>query len=262
MLDEYWFGEVTRISPEAPVPVISVQRIEKREGAAANVANNVEAMGVEVRRVFGSGERIRKLRVVSKKQQMLRIDFDFPQEPITRLDLSGIDVVVFVDYGKGSLANVQSLIAQCRKEGKTVLVDPKGYDYERYRGADLVKPNLDEMRVMVGGWKDEQDLANKVEAIKEKADIRAILLTRASEGMTLYEDWSVRIYAEPRELVDVSGAGETAIAAFAVAVHDGHDFYQAAKYANKAAGVAVSRFGTAVVGRDEVFEALGTCQEG
>jgi rfaE bifunctional protein kinase chain/domain len=175
--------------------------------------------------------------------------------------LSGIDIVVFVDYGKGSLARVQDLIQQCKREGKTVLVDPKGYDYEKYRGADLVKPNLDEMKVMVGGWKDEEDLANKVQEIKRRAEIRAILLTRASEGMTLYEDWSTRIYAESRELVDVSGAGETAIAAFAVAVHEGHDFYQAAKYANKAAGIAVGRFGTAVVGRDEVFT-LGTCQEG
>lgn len=258
MRDVYWHGEVTRISPEAPVPVLLVTKVEEREGAAANVANNIRAMGVECMSNFGAQrDRIMKIRQVGKNQHMLRADFDHPQVPVQLADwaIDAADIVVFVDYGKGALSNVRDLIRRCKAAGKTVLVDPKGYDYERYQGADVVKPNLDEMRVMVGGWKDEQDLANKVEDIKEKAQIGSVLLTRGSQGMTLYSHWAYSVYAEAQEVVDVSGAGETALAAFAVALHRGSDLYGATKYANKAAGIAVRRFGTAVIREEEVFEA-------
>lgn len=255
MLDEYWYGEVTRISPEAPVPVLSVSRVETREGAASNVANNCRALGASVRAVFGGGERIRKIRAVSRNQQMVRLDFDYPQRPIQTLDLTVVKLVIFVDYGKGSLRDVRELIIKAKEAGATVLVDPKGYDYEKYRGADLVKPNLDEMKVMLGGWESEDDLASKAQKMRRETDIGAILLTRASDGMSLYYDrGSAHIQAEARGLVDVSGAGETAIAALGVALVEGHSLEKAVGYANKAAGIAVGRFGTTVVRREEVFE--------
>jgi rfaE bifunctional protein kinase chain/domain len=256
MVDEYWFGTVSRVSPEAPVPVLSIERVETREGAAANVANNCRALGAPVRAVFGGGDRIRKIRAVSRNQQMMRLDYDFPQIPIKGLDYSGVSLVVFVDYGKGSLRDVRELILKAKEAGVRVLVDPKGYDYEKYRGADLIKPNLDEMRVMVGGWEDEEDLANKVQELQERAEIGAVLLTRAADGMTLYAGWggtSLSVPARATGLVDVSGAGETALAAFAVALHEDCSLYAAMEYANKAAGIAVGRFGTTVVRREEVF---------
>lgn len=255
MLDCYWHGEVTRISPEAPVPVISVKRVEEREGAAANVAKNVKAMGVECRSEFGtSAKQVTKIRAMGKNQQMLRLDFDYPQSPIYSLNYSGCDLVIFVDYGKGTLENVQTLIRDAKKAGLTVLVDPKGYDYERYRGADVVKPNLDEMRAMVGGWKDEEDLFFKVDAIRKKAEIGSILLTRAAGGMSLYTDSdSTHIKAVATSVLDVTGAGETAIAALGVGLHQGLSLEQSSRFANKAAGIVVGRFGPSVATKEEVF---------
>jgi rfaE bifunctional protein kinase chain/domain len=160
-----------------------------------------------------------------------------------------VSVVIFVDYGKGTLANVQKLINQAKDAGCTVLVDPKGYDYSKYRGADVIKPNLDEMKVMVGGWKDEADLAVKVEKIRKDADIGAVLLTRASDGMTLYTQSGAKHFpAEAKEVVDVTGAGETAIAALGVGLHRGLSLEDSVALANKAAGIKVGMFGpTAVV---------------
>jgi D-glycero-beta-D-manno-heptose-7-phosphate kinase len=256
MRDIYWHGEVTRISPEAPVPVISVKRVEEREGAAANVAANVEALGVKCEPHFGGPMRqvIRKIRLMVKGRQEYRVDFDYPQHPIPRLDFSEAKVVIFVDYGKGTLGNVQSLIQEAKSAGATVLVDPKGYDYSKYRGADVVKPNLDEMKVMVGGWKDEHDLTLKAQDIRLKANIGALLLTRASEGMTLYtHKGAFHLPAEAKDVVDVTGAGETAIATLGVSLHNGYSLEESVKYANKAAGIVVGRFGPSVAKKEEVF---------
>lgn len=256
MVDRYWFGEVLRISPEAPIPVLRVSRVEEREGAAANVARNVRSLGAECVAEYGRGEgEVLKIRAIGRNQQMLRIDFDHPRVPITKgVDFRACDIVIFSDYGKGSLEHVQTLILRAKMAGKKVLVDPKGYDYERYRYADLVKPNLDEMRVMVGGWKDEADLTAKAQALRTKADIGALLLTRAGDGMTLYTDGCVKhIPAHAREVYDVTGAGDTAIATLAVALARGHGLEDAARYANKAAGIVVGRFGTATVTAEEVF---------
>jgi rfaE bifunctional protein kinase chain/domain len=250
MRDVYWHGEVTRISPEAPVPVISVKRVEEREGAAANVAANVRAMGVECEGCYGwSQNPIRKIRLMVKGRQEYRVDFDEPQSEIGEWALPDIQVFIFVDYGKGSLADVQRHIQRAKHFGKKVLVDPKGYDYAKYRGADVIKPNLDEMKVMVGGWKDEADLAVKVEKIRKDADIGAVLLTRASEGMTLYTQSGAKHFpAEAKEVVDVTGAGETAIAALGVGLHRGLSLEDSVALANKAAGIKVGMFGpTAVV---------------
>lgn len=256
MLDEYWTGDVSRISPEAPVPVLKVRSTERRQGAAANVAANVRAMGCECVTEFGANElQVLKIRAIGRHQQMLRLDFDHPQQPISpRVSFEPGAVVIFSDYGKGALEHIQCLILRAKIAGCTVLVDPKGYDYERYRYADVVKPNLDEMRVMVGGWRDEADLTAKAQELRRKADIRALLLTRAADGMTLYTDaGSHHIEATEREVYDVTGAGDTAIAALAVAISLGHSVHEAARYANKAAGVVVGKFGTAVATKEEVF---------
>jgi D-glycero-beta-D-manno-heptose-7-phosphate kinase len=255
MLDEYWFGDVSRISPEAPVPVLTVKRTEVREGAAANVARNVRALGSVCRTEFGAPEmQVRKIRPICRNHQMLRLDFDNPQTPVAKDIRFEAGIVIFSDYGKGALEHVQCLIVRAKMAGCTVLVDPKGYDYERYRYADVVKPNLDEMRVMVGGWRDEDDLTRKAQALRVKASIGAILLTRAAGGMTLYTDSGTdHIAAEEREVFDVTGAGDTAIAALACALSRGHDLHAAARYANKAAGIVVERFGTAVATEREVF---------
>lgn len=257
--DRYWHADVTRISPEAPVPVAKVIRTEEREGGAANVLNNVRAMGASAVGLFSrSPEPIVKIRVIGKAQQMVRIDFDQPQEPISEAEFATLmpdtSLVIFSDYGKGGLRNVDALIEIAKVAGKRVLVDPKGHDYTRYRNADVVKPNLDEMRELVGGWSTEEQLEQKAMRLRLDTHIKAILLTRAAAGMTLYTDGGAfSIPSAAKEVYDVSGAGDTAIAAFAVAMTMTNDWLTAAHYANKAAGIAVSRFGTAVVSKEEVF---------
>jgi len=257
MLDRYWFGDVSRISPEAPVPVVRMIREEERPGAAANVARNVEAMGGECVRVFGSGKPIEKLRLIARNQQVARVDFDHAQEPIEELPgVESCGVVVFSDYGKGSLAHVRDLIQTAKSAGATVLVDPKGHDYERYRGADVIKPNLNEMKELVGGWSNELQLTAKAQKLRLEAGIGAILLTRAADGMSLYDDAGMtHIEAVAQEVYDVSGAGDTAIAALAVALSRGYSLHAAAGFANRAAGIVVGRFGTAVATAEEVFGA-------
>jgi D-glycero-beta-D-manno-heptose-7-phosphate kinase len=257
MLDRYWFGDVSRISPEAPVPVVKMGREEKRPGAAANVAKNVEAMGGECVTVFGAGRPIEKLRVIAQSQQVVRVDFDYPQEPIESLPgIEECSIVVFSDYGKGSLSKIAKLIKLAKDAGATVLIDPKGHEYERYRGADVIKPNLHEMKELVGGWSSEDQLMDKAEKLRKEAGIGAILLTRSSDGMSLYTDDRVlQIPAVAQEVYDVSGAGDTAIAALAVSLSRGLSLGEAAMYANVASGIVVGRFGTAVATRQEVFGA-------
>lgn len=259
MIDRYYFCDVTRISPEGPVPVALVQRTEDREGGAANVANNVKAMGAASLSCFSpSAECVTKIRIIGRSQQLVRVDFDPPQEPLDAEDFSAqlrlAKYVIFSDYGKGSLANIQGLILKAKAAGKTVLVDPKGYNYKRYAGADVVKPNVDEMRELVGGWATEDELLAKARDLLRRAEIQAILLTRAAKGMTLFTmQGHTQIPAVAQEVYDVSGAGDTAIAAFAVALSRGHGFHIAASYANKAAGIVVGRFGTSVATEKEVF---------
>jgi D-glycero-beta-D-manno-heptose-7-phosphate kinase len=254
MLDRWQFGEVTRISPEAPCPVISIKREETRDGAAANVAANVRSLGVPCRTEYGDQENdIVKTRLMARGQQIMRVDNDYPQKPIMSLDLTSVRIVIFVDYGKGTLDYVGSLIKDAKAAGCTVLVDPKGYDYERYRGADVIKPNLDEMKVMVGGWKDEFDLREKAQALCRTAGISALLLTRAADGMSLYRESSATYMPSVAEqVVDVAGAGESAIAALGVGLHRGYSIEQATVFANTAAGIAVGKFGPSVVTQEEI----------
>lgn len=253
MIDRYLWGDVTRISPEAPVPVAKIYKIEERHGGAANVLANVEAMGSKAIGVFGTDQPpVVKIRVIGKNQQMLRIDFDCWQTPIQPTEIpKEPNIIILADYGKGTLSQIEQLMPLFNG---TILVDPKGFNYERYRGAHLIKPNLDEMKELVGGWLTEAQLVEKAQNLRAELGLKGILLTRASAGMTLFmEDEVENITATPQEVFDVSGAGDTAIAAFACALDRRYDWYAAAKCANKAAGIAVQHFGTYVVSEKEVF---------
>lgn len=259
MADVYWRGDVKRISPEAPVTIVSVSEKERRDGAAANVANNIEALGVPCERIFGGGERIQKIRLLAKSQHVVRIDFDHQQTPIPadaiyEDALGRCDILVLVDYAKGSLACVQTLIAKAREMKRQVFVDPRGHDFDRYRGATLLKPNREEMKELVGGWSSQDELDFKARQFLLQSGIESILLTQAAEGMTLYtRQDTLHVKAENTEIVDVSGAGEAALSGYTAAIAKGYKPVEAVKYANKAAAIACSRFGTAVVSEDEVF---------
>ncbi len=281
MLDRYWFGEVSRISPEAPVPVVKVERVEERPGGAANVARNAAALGAKVSllSVVGadeagqtlsrllSGDGIEtslhedaqlsttvKLRVVGRQQQLLRIDFEtWPAHEVLRAKLAEFeqrlgecDVVILSDYGKGGLTHIAQMISLARARGKPVLVDPKGEDYARYAGATLLTPNRTELRQVVGRWGSEAELAEKVGRLRIELGLEALLVTRSEEGMTLFrEQGSVHEPAQTREVYDVSGAGDTVIATLAVMLGCGLDLALAMKIANRAAGVVVGKLGTA-----------------
>ncbi len=289
MLDRYWFGDVARISPEAPVPVVKVSRSEDRIGGAGNVARNAAALGGQVTllSVVGADEVGRtlaqriaaeafaarlhedadyqttlKLRVIGRQQQLLRIDFEAPpkQEVLAAKlkDYESLvgdcDVVVLSDYGKGGLAHVAGMIELARRHRKPVLVDPKGEDYERYRGATLLTPNRSEFREVAGGWRNEQELALKAEALRERLALEALLITRSEEGMTLFrEEQAFHEPAVAREVYDVSGAGDTVIAVLASALAAGADYHEAVILANRAAGIVVGKLGTAVVSPAELF---------
>ena len=292
MLDRYWYGEVSRISPEAPVPVVLVNetREELRLGGAGNVARNCKALGAEVRllSVIGKDEAGRqiaklakregldarlhadgklrttqKLRVVGpRRHQLLRIDFETPPSTEVlaskladfREALADCDVVLLSDYGKGGLTHIGTMIREGRKAKKLVLVDPKGDDYERYRGASVITPNLAELREVVGTWRDEKDLAARAERLRTKLGLDALLLTRGDEGMTLFRARrSVRVRAEKHEVSDVTGAGDTVIATLAVMLAAGESLESAMRIANRAGGVKVTKFGTAVVTTAEIF---------
>lgn len=289
MLDRYWFGEVSRISPEAPVPVVKVDRVEERPGGAANVARNAAALNARVSllSVVGRDEAGRclrrllksdrvaaslhedrsvattvKLRVIGRQQQLLRADFEtMPSHEVlaTKLQdfqrlLKHCDVVVLSDYGKGGLAHIARMIALARRHNKPVLVDPKGEDYSRYRGATLVTPNRAELRAVVGGWSSEAALTAKTQNLRKKLGLGAVLVTRSEEGMTLFRRGSrLHVPAQAREVYDVSGAGDTVIATIAVMLAAGQDIESAVRIANRAAGIVVGKFGTAVVQPDELF---------
>lgn len=289
MLDRYWFGDASRVSPEAPVPVVLVEREEARPGGAANVARNCVALGAVTRllSVIGDdadGRRLAelvdaagveasfhtdatmpttvKLRVIARQQQLLRIDFETP--PSSEVLASTLaefeqalplcDAVILSDYGKGGLAHIERMIELARGAGRPVLVDPKGDDYTRYRGASVVTPNRAELREVVGTWTDEADLARRVEGLRAALDFGALLVTRSEHGMSLFRaEGAVHIPAQTREVYDVSGAGDTVIAALGVMIAAGVGLEDAMHIANRAAGIVVGKLGTAVATREELF---------
>lgn len=267
MIDRYWFGTVTRVSPEAPVAVLPHERDEDRQGGAANVAANVRALsGEHPHELFSESfyspwdsDRVIKLRLVARTQQLMRVDFDRPQEPVNLKDLADLAalcrIAVISDYAKGSIPDPQAAIAACRSAGAQVLVDPKGADASVYAGAFVIKPNHHEMQALVGRWDNEADLEARAHELCVTYGIGAVLMTRGDKGMSLFHGGTAaHIAGRSLELCDVSGAGDTAIAALAVALDEGRPLEEAAVFANAAAGVAVTKFGTAVVKRSEVRE--------
>jgi rfaE bifunctional protein kinase chain/domain len=294
MLDRYWFGDVSRISPEAPVPVVHVKRTEERPGGAANVARNVSALDgqASLLAVVGddeagsllegllAAEKVNaslhrdaslsttvKLRVIGQQQQLLRIDFErAPSHEVlaAKLDeferrVDQADAVILSDYGKGGLAHVEKMIELARAHGKPVLVDPKGHDYLRYRGATLLTPNRGEFREVAGRWSDEADFARRAQKLRAELDLEALIVTRSEEGMSLFT--AAESYHEAtraREVFDVSGAGDTVIGVLALMVAAGSDLHAAMRVANHAAGIVVGKLGTAVVHRDELAASLAS----
>jgi rfaE bifunctional protein kinase chain/domain len=283
MLDRYWFGDVERISPEAPVPVVKIARTEERPGGAANVARNAAALGAQATllSVIGDdeagtalarlleGEHVNtsflrdpalpttvKLRVIGRQQQLLRIDFETtPSHEVLTAKLADFerlmgnaDLVILSDYGKGGLTHIATMIERARAAGKRVLVDPKGEDFTRYRGATMLTPNRGEFRQVAGRWKSEAELSAKAEALRRDLALEALLVTRSEEGMSLYTAAGALTFpAQAREVYDVSGAGDTVIATLGVLLAAGASMADAVRIANQAAGVVVGKLGTAVV---------------
>jgi len=291
MLDRYWFGAVERISPEAPVPIVRVnsKKDEERLGGAANVAWNVRALGTHaslltaigdddhgrrlesllvasgVESVFKRDPRLTtivKLRVIGRSQQLLRLDFE--NEPdhevledmleLYERSLQVSNVVLFSDYGKGGLTHIPRMIQLARDAGKPVLIDPKGNDYGRYRGASVITPNRAELAQVIGAWSSEAELHQRAQSLREQHALGALLLTRSEEGMSLFDaQGHVRIEANAREVFDVTGAGDTVIATLAAMLASGMSLRDAMPIANRAGGIVVGKFGTASVSYEELF---------
>lgn len=289
MLDRYWHGAVERISPEAPVPVVKVAREEERVGGAANVAYNVSSVGAQASflGVVGDdepGHRLEallretgihthlkrdaglrttvKLRVIGRQQQLLRMDFENePDHEVLALQtetfgalLPRHGAVLFSDYGKGGLAHIPKMIEAARAARTPVLIDPKGDDYTRYRGATVITPNRAELQEVVGRWHGEDDLRAKAQGLRASLGLDALLVTRSEEGMTLYDAaGELHVKAQAREVFDVTGAGDTVIATLAAMVGAGLPLREAVPIANRAGGIVVGKFGTATVSYEELF---------
>ena len=292
MLDRYWFGDVSRISPEAPVPVVKVERLEERPGGAANVARNAAALGAQTALISVVGEddagralqrllqeggiaahlqvdaeidTTVKLRVIGRQQQLLRIDFETtPSHEVLRAKLAEFerqlahcDIVVLSDYGKGGLTHIGEMIRLARAAAKPVLVDPKGDDWGKYAGATVMTPNRAELAGVVGRWHSETDMLQKAEKLRGELGLDALLVTRSEEGMSLLTDGHTYHQAAlAREVYVVSGAGDTVIATLAVMLAAGAEWAEAIRVANVAAGIVVGKLGTAVVSREEIAGAL------
>lgn len=289
MLDRYWSGDVNRISPEAPVPIVKINKMDERLGGAANVAKNLSDLGakVSILTVIGSDDGGRKicdllqaanveqlihidedvettvkLRILGQ-QQLLRVDFESqPNHEILlslikefKLRVSSFDGVVISDYGKGGLSHVNQMIRIANEFGIKVFVDPKGADYSKYSGASIITPNRAELKQVVGSWIDENDLTNKATQLIENLRLNALLLTRSEEGMTLYQlgKQPLHIHTKAQEVFDVSGAGDTVIATFALMDLAGASLEQCAILANEAAGEVVKKMGTATISIGELL---------
>jgi len=290
MLDRYWFGDVQRISPEAPVPVIGVRDSDERAGGAANVASNIAALGAhcELVAVVGDDEAavklesllttqgvvphlVRdaahvttvKLRLIARNQQLMRADFE--QEPdhdfleqtleILTARLGEADVLLLSDYGKGALRHAERMIEAGRERGIPVLVDPKGRDFTRYRGASLITPNRHEFEDVVGNCRSLDEMAERAAVLLRQVGIEHLLVTLSEKGMALFNTDGLVLHqpARAREVYDVSGAGDTVIGTLAAMLGAGADYATALHVANTAAGIVVGKLGTATVTADEIL---------
>jgi D-beta-D-heptose 7-phosphate kinase/D-beta-D-heptose 1-phosphate adenosyltransferase len=292
MLDEYWFGDTARISPEAPVPVVRARSAEQRPGGAANVALNVAALGARsvLAAVVGQDERgerlthaleqrgvrcslvrsadlptIHKLRVLARSQQLLRIDAEQSlhscAEEFGKLFakcLPEANVVILSDYAKGTLSRAADLVAAARSAGVRVFIDPKGADYRGYRGAFALTPNRSEFELIVGRCADEADLLRKGDALRAELELQILLVKRGEQGMTLFEQGAepLTLPTQAREVFDVTGAGDTVVALFGAGVAAGLSPADAAALANLGAGIVVGKIGVATASRSELLHAL------
>lgn len=293
MLDRYWHGPTSRISPEAPVPVVRIEDIEDRPGGAGNVALNVASLAgrslllaltgddhdadklrqcleprqVDCRLVAVPGSRtVTKHRIVSRHQQLIRLDFEdgfggFDGAGLAapfQQALDGADVVILSDYGKGTLRDAPGLIAAARAAGKIVLVDPKGSDFSRYKNASVITPNLAEFEAVVGPCASEAELETKGEVLRRELHLDALLVTRSEQGMTLLvkDQPPLHLPTRTREVFDVTGAGDTVIAVLATALAAGEGWPAATALANIAAGIVVGKLGTATVSVEELQAAM------
>jgi D-beta-D-heptose 7-phosphate kinase/D-beta-D-heptose 1-phosphate adenosyltransferase len=291
MLDEYWFGDTARISPEAPVAVVRTRAAEQRPGGAANVALNLAALGADTALVaiVGDDERgrllsrlleergvrcdlvrsaslptVHKLRVLARNQQLIRLDAEQPLDPcapelggLFTKALAAAHAVVLSDYAKGTLSRAADLIAACRTANVPAFVDPKGTDFVRYRGAFALTPNRAEFEAVVGPCQTEAELLRKGAQLRSELELRALLVTRGEHGMTLFTaDEPLTLPAQAREVFDVTGAGDTVIASLAAGVAAGLEVDAAAALANLAAGIVVGKIGAATASRSELQRAL------
>jgi rfaE bifunctional protein kinase chain/domain len=291
MLDRYWFGNVDRISPEAPVPIAKISKIEDRPGGAANVARNIASLGgnVTLLSVVGEDEpalvlekllvteqvntvfkkdstisTIVKLRVIAKNQQLIRIDFE--EKPSHEILAEVLDnfaeiidqyqVVILSDYGKGGLSHTSKMIEIAKAHDKIVLVDPKGSDYSKYQNATMITPNRSEMRDATGNWNNEQELLNKATELKQQLNLDYLLVTRSEEGMTLFADQAYNYPTFAQEVFDVSGAGDTVIGTLGLMLANNASIREAVEVANFAAGIVVAKLGTATVKKEELIKHL------
>jgi len=292
MLDRYLFGSTGRISPEAPVPVVHVRETDNRPGGAANVAVNLASLGVSTCLLGVVGEdmageslesilgqrgivckfarakdrpTITKTRVQSRGQQLIRLDEEnamaLPGDAMTRMlreSLDGAGAVVLSDYGKGALSDVRGLIKACREAGIPALVDPKGTDFSKYRGASLITPNQSEFEAVAGVCATDEELVRRAAELIDELDLDALLITRSEKGMLLQEAGAEPLFlsTQAREVYDVTGAGDTVIGTLAGALASGQDLASAAALANLAAGLVVRKIGVASVTPGELSVAL------
>ena len=297
MLDRYWFGAVDRISPEAPVPVLLVDDEEIRAGGAANVAMNVAALGGQASLCTVTGRdsaagqlknlmleagvnatfvedpdmmTTEKLRLVSRNQQLLRVDRETrPDHEILSAILSHVEhyldssqALILSDYGKGGLEHISEILALALAHGVPVCIDPKGDDYQRYRKATLITPNEKEFAQVAGRWNSEDEFRQKGRQMVEQLQLTGLLVTRSEKGMTLFEAGGdvTDCPARAIEVYDVSGAGDTVIAAATLALAAGGSLAEAMMLANEAAGIVVGKLGTATVSAEELSAHMGKTQ--
>ena len=290
MLDRYWHGPTRRISPEAPVPVVKVCEIEERPGGAANVALNMVALGAQVNliSIIGADETgrqlkkmltqqtvnchfithptaptVTKLRIISQHQQLMRLDFEDDLATVAdgllidalTSEIEQSDALILSDYGKGTLIHAQELIRIARLNNIPVLVDPKGTDFTRYRGATVITPNLSEFEAVAGSYKTEEELVHKGHILRGQLNLEALLITRGDQGMTLLKEnnFELHLNAYAKEVFDVTGAGDTVIAALAIAYACGESLANAAAIANLAASIVVNKLGATSITMQELY---------
>ena len=294
MLDKYWFGDVNRISPEAPVPVAHIHKTETRPGGAANVARNIANLGgnVTLLSVVGDDESanaleeilsleqvnhilhrdntidtIVKLRVIARTQQLIRLDFEKKPSHETLADIldtfsniiNDFDVVILSDYGKGGLTHITKMIEIANKFNKFILVDPKGSNYTKYTNVSLITPNKAELSLATAPWESEAQLIKQAQQLKAQLNLPYLLLTRSEEGMTLFTNNEHITYpTKAQEVFDVSGAGDTVIATLGLMIANNLDITQAVQVANIAAGIVVGKLGTATVSKEELLNKIIT----